>query len=125
MKQAAAVILWCFFTTVIAKDVKLGIGFRLTPQEKIIYEGTTVLMYTSQLPTFENFIRNYTCDFDDDVCHIFTHVHTLATHTLLLLDHSLPHLDDLRDAKSRSRRGIEWFSSPFRWLDFKILINSA
>lgn len=117
MKLAAALLTFLyFFIYAASKDVKLSPGFRLTPKEKIIYEGSTILMYQSELPEFDTFLSNYTCEFDEVTCEIFTHVYTLAQHTLDLLEHSLPHLTDLQDQKTRSKKSIQWFGEPLNWL---------
>lgn len=109
-----------FFTSVFSKDVKLSPGFRLIPKETTVYEGSTVLMYTTQIPEFHNFLSNYTCEFDEISCEIFNHVRTLAEHTIDLLNHSLPHLSDLEEKRLRPRKSIEWFSTPLRYLSIKI-----
>lgn len=110
MKTTAVVLLvWYCFMQTLQKEVKLGIGFRLTPREKIIYEGTTVLLYSTKLPSFnEDLLSNYTCDSDEVTCEIFHHIHTLASHTLVLLNHSLPRKSDLEDQRTRQTRYIEW-----------------
>lgn len=116
MKLAAALLTFLyFFMYTASKDVKLSTGFRLIPKNKVVYEGSTVLLYKAELPTYEPFLSNYTCEFDHPTCEIFNHVYTLAEHTLELLNHSLPHLSDLEDKRIRSSRAIEWFGEPLNW----------
>lgn len=96
-------------------SIHLSTGLKLTKQNKIFYESSVILSYNTELPKYHEFLQNYTCDFEPDICSLHNHVKTIVGHSLTMLDHSLPHLDQLELQKYRSKKGIAWFSSPFHW----------
>lgn len=116
MKYKAFIfILFCYFFTPGDAEVLLSTGFRLAKHEKKFYEGNIILTYSTDVPQITDFLKNYTCTYDTDICNLHNHVKTIASLSLDMLNHTLPHISDNELKQMRASRGISWFSFPFKY----------
>lgn len=113
--KALLLLAACYFLMPCHAEVLLSTGFRLAKHEKKFYEGNIILSYNTDVFKVVDYLKNYTCSYDTDICNLHTHVTSIVTHALSSLNTTLPHIQESQLKQIRDTRGISAFSYPFKW----------